>query len=106
MASFYLKKGDLLPALQVTLKDQDGNIEDLTPASGVNFRFSLPDGTKLDRAATIADAVNGRVSYTWQSGDTAYVGEIEGEFVATIGGKPKTFPSADYVDIVITENKA
>ena len=102
-SEFWMKVGDLLPPLAVVLKNQVGAVENLTSATKVEIRLKFPDGTVAVKTATVTDAVAGAVAYTWQLGDTSQAGDLELEFIATIDGKLKTFPSASYARVQIVE---
>lgn len=99
-----LFEGDLLPPLQTTVKDGDGNPFDLTGCTAV-FVMNTSDGEALVRsAATISDPANGVLYYQWQSGDTdARTGSDPNRayFEITDGSRKFTVPSADYIYITI-----
>jgi len=105
MADFYIKRGDRLPNLQATLKNEDGSIADLT---GANVRFNMfPVGSvvaKVNSGASIEGApTNGNVYYSWQAGDTDICGEFYGEFeVEFNSGLKETFPNKGYIKILIS----
>ena len=102
--AFYIKQNDTSPALQATLKDSNDTAIDLSNSS-VQFHMRKIGSTtaKIDRAATISDADNGTVYYSWQSGDTDTIGSFEAEFQVTFaGGEIETFPNNRYIQIEIT----
>lgn len=74
MTDFQLPKGALLPLLTATLTDEVGPI-DLTGTT-VRFQMRAPGSStlKVDAGASVTSAMNGVVTYTWQSGDTDTVG--------------------------------
>jgi len=80
MGTYYLKRGDVGPTMEVQLLDPDENAHDLSTGSPeVKLHIWLSDGTKLSaRDMTISDAANGKVQYKWQSSDWA-----AGELVAS-----------------------
>ena len=102
-ADFYIKEGDVLLKIEATLKDENDAVVDLTGAAVI---FKMKGRTsvtiKVDAAATIDDAVNGKVSYTWAAGDTDTAGDYHAEFEVTFtGGSVLTFPNDGYLEIKI-----
>ncbi len=91
---FYIKQNDTSPALQVTLKDGDGNAVDVTGATTV-FSMSVGGVTKVsEQSVTAVTAASGIVKYDWQAGDTGTVGNYLGEFEVTFGdGTIQTYPN-------------
>ena len=105
MADFYIKKGDLLPAIVAVLKDENGAVIDLsTGVDSVAFHM-VKQGSEtvaVDEAATITDGPNGEVTYLWSGTDTDDDGSFFGEFEVTwTGGKTTTFPNYRFLDIKI-----
>lgn len=105
MATFFLKKDDLLPQLRAVLRSPDGLPVDLTNASSVTF--SMLDGAGVAKinaaAATVVDAVRGIVQYAWTGTDTDTAGSYHGEFVATFpGGLTITYPNFRAFEIKIS----
>ncbi len=94
MIDFYLKKGDSLPVLRLSLEDSNGDVVDLTDATvAFNYRLRYPEGTVINRSADIYDITGGVVEYYWLSGDVATPGIYNGEFVVTYDGvQEMTFP--------------
>ncbi len=111
MADFYLKKGDTLPRLRATLRDADGEVVDLD-ACVVKLRMrSRPGGAvKVFAAATVIDAANGVVEYTWLAADVDTAGEYLAEwqltFSNTVPSGVQTVPNADEISISIRETLA
>lgn len=102
---FYIKQGDLLPYIEVILKNADGTIVNLTGAT-VMFRMAKRGSTpKVNAAATIVgSASDGRVQYQWTSADTDTIGEFRAEWVVTFGnGKTQTHPNDTWHTIRILE---
>lgn len=84
---FSIGVGDTLPALTEDLKNGDGTPLVVT-GSTVRLHLYAMDGTLvLDKAATIIDGPNGRVSYAWQAADTTTLGagEFFRKWVVTYG---------------------
>lgn len=106
MADFYIKRGDLLPAMTSTLESAPGAAQDLTGATVV-FRFQpAAGGTVRSFACVITDVATGRVQYNWQVGDTDFPGPYIGEFVATFAGKEISYPSVGFLNILISPDVA
>ena len=95
--TFYMNENDTLPDLQVTVKDGDDVVVDVT---GATIKFSMKDialGTlKInERSVTIVNGTSGIIKYVWQSdkSDTNVVGKYLCEFEVTFsGGAVLTFP--------------
>jgi uncharacterized protein YfaS (alpha-2-macroglobulin family) len=102
--TFPLKVGDTAPVLQATLSDNSGTAVDLTGAE-VQFRLLEPRGktVKLSASATIHDAPNGVVRYSWGTDDTDEAGRYRAEFEVTYADDSvETFPNDGYHDVVLT----
>jgi hypothetical protein len=94
MTVIYMVQNDLMPVVQATLTKADGTPYPLTGAT-VNFSLEKADGTSVfqKKSCQILDAVNGKVQYTWQLGDTNVTGLCYGEFEVTFSdGTVLTFP--------------
>jgi hypothetical protein len=100
--NFYIKRGDRLKSLRVTMLDGATPI-DLTTATVV-FRMQLRDRSSsvfVDNA-TVIDAVNGVVEYQWAAGTTDAAGSYDAEFEATFAsGKTETYPKVGYIQLEI-----
>lgn len=69
MGTFYLKKGDTRPVLEVALKNADGSAFDLTSAT-IKLLIELNNGTKLSRPMGIeGDPTDGVARYAWVAAD-------------------------------------
>jgi baseplate upper protein BppU len=108
LRTFTLMEGDLLPALQFTVQNDDGTPVDLTGASAVQFLMAtLPtDFTDsvhvINSAGIFVNRPAGIVQYTWQGTDTATRGRYAGVFEITDGtGKKFSVPNDDYVYVSI-----
>ena len=114
MADFSIKRNDLLPALEVVLRDADGDPVDLTSATGCVFhmRDEADEVLKITGGTCNinADPTTGKVTYVWGTKaltDTDTAGVYYGEFEVTwTGGKLQSFPSIGYVDIEIVQDLA
>lgn len=97
--AFEIKQGDLSPSLGATCRDDAGAVVDIS-GSTVLFRFRREGegGTVREGAANlIGGGTLGQISYDWQAGDTDEPGNYLGEFVVTIAGREKTFPSIAFL---------
>jgi hypothetical protein len=107
--AFTIRRNDHLPTLDVTLSSASGSAVNLSTASSVAFHMATEAGaaTKVNAAASITDATNGVVSYSWVEGDTDTAGVYAGEFeVVWNDGRRETFPNTAFIDITITEDLA
>lgn len=104
--AFRIKTNDTSPKLGVTLKDADGNVVSVAGGSA-RFHMKAYGATtlKIDAAATITDATNGKVEYVWSASDTDVAGTYYGEFEITYGdASVETFPNKGYFTIIIQED--
>jgi len=107
---FILNKDDLFPGLVLKLKTI-GCVNQILPfnLSGVSsVTFSMKsdcgDFAISSQTATIDDSNNGVIKYSWQSGDTSYVGRYKGEFKLYFSdGNQMTVPQLDTINIRIIE---
>jgi hypothetical protein len=108
--AFTIKKGDTSPTLAATLIDPDGEPAPLSLASEVEFFLNTPrsdDKISADTSSgvSILNASDGRVSYSWSSGDTDIVGQREAEFVVTFNnGKVQSYPNDGYIYVIVEED--
>ena len=98
---YTIKTGDTAPPIAGTLLDANNDSVDLT---GASVRFILKDkrtGDKIiDQPADVVDAVLGRVSYQWQTGDTDTADTYNAEFeVHWLDGTYETFPNSKYITV-------
>lgn len=109
MTDFTIKSGDTAPALTATLYDGTTPLN-LTGAS-VTLRmravgFALPVLDDVP-AVIVAPPEDGKVSYSWQTGDTDEPGDFEVEWTVTFaGGAVQTFPTAGYTEVQIEPSLA
>jgi len=104
---FYIKVGDLEPAIEAYLKLSDGSVFNLTGVTGVVFRWRLkndPAATPSEGSATIVSATDGHVKYEWLTGET----DVEGVFVCEwevelSSGKMITFPNNKHDEFIVFE---
>ena len=93
-----IKAGDRFP-------NPAGDLNADISGASVTFRmYHAPTGQfALSAAATIDDAPNGLVHYTWQAGNTDIPGAYFYEWLVTLGGIPQRFPGGENREIVIKE---
>lgn len=104
MSDFVIKRKDRLPVLTAAFTDAVGMPIDLTNAT-VNFIMANTQGKALVNApCVITDAVNGKVEYRWQDGDTAEAGEHYAEFEIDFSGMKLTIPYDGYLKIRVLED--
>lgn len=80
--------GDIGVAFRVTVKNQDDEVVDLSSASSLQINFKQPDGTLLEKTATLyTDGTDGIMQYVSVSGFLNQAGkwQIQG-FVEVSGG--------------------
>jgi hypothetical protein len=109
MATFYLKKRDCMPILEVALLNPDGTAYDLTGASGVQLYISLQgSGTLVTKdMAVFGPAANGVVRYQWLPTDwtdtpALTVGQHRMEVEVNTSDGVLTWPNDSYDMLVIT----
>lgn len=84
-ADYYLTQNDIpISPLVATLKDATGAVVNLGAATQIKFRMrSMRDDTlRIDASASIVNppGTDGKVKYTFVSGDTSVAGDYWGEF--------------------------
>lgn len=103
--TFYIKRNDTLPNLDVALSDDRGRPTDLSSISGVvfNMRSAVDNSAKISgTAASVLDASRGEVRYAWSASDTDTSGTYEGEFQVTFSnGDIQTFPDDGFIQVII-----
>lgn len=102
---FALKRGDTVPALEATLTDQDGPINLTTATSVKLLAKSRTDATTISGTCSIVSAAQGKISYTWVSGNTSAPGSYDMEFEITWGvGQIETVPNDTYLWLEIAQD--
>lgn len=105
--SFVIKQHDLLPPYEAVLSD-NGVPVDLTTATEVRLLTADKTGLILNVLMTKdPDQVTnpGKVTYFWQSGDTAVAGSYKAEIqVIWPGTLPQTFPADGYLQLTIKKD--
>lgn len=100
-ATFYLKRGDTLPAMVVTLLDEDGAAID-TAGKTVTFRMHDPARGELKVNRT-APATAGVVTVTWLATEVDTEGRFIAEFHVDDGaGHVQTVPNYGQLAVVIS----
>jgi hypothetical protein len=94
---FYVKQGDTRSPYVRTLEDGDGNPVNISGAT-VAYRMQPLGGIQtISGPATILNAPQGQVSYSWQAADTDTAGIYFAEWEVTFsGGAVQTFPNGGY----------
>ena len=105
---FTIKQYNTVPSLEATLVDYLGQPVNLTDAT-VAFAMRSKDNPNLvvSGAATIVDALAGRVVYQWGVSNTNTAGSYFAEFIVTYpnGGK-ESFPNSDYIQVHVVKSAA
>lgn len=110
--AFKMKRNDTRPIYKAQLTQADENDPeiqvpvDLTSATAVKFIMSKDGTVKVNQAAVVSDAANGRVQYTWVAGDTSLSGTFNVEWEVSWGTDKQTFPSEGYLTITIEDDLA
>lgn len=100
---FLIELGQTTPTLDAAMVDSDGQIVNLTGASADFKMFALGGQLLFERSATVVDAPNGHLRYTWQPGDTSTAGRYLGKFVVTYSSlEVQEFPENRYIRITVT----
>jgi hypothetical protein len=99
MSDFRIKRGDLIPRLEVIFTDGSGNpLPGGIPAGAtIEFHMRLPDSIvlKVNAAGVIDDGPGAQAAYNWVAGDTDTEADYLGEFEMTeTNGKVTTFPNS------------
>ena len=105
--TFFIKRNDDQPTLDVALRDDKNRPVDVTGASVVfHMRNTADDTTKISGASvTVLAASKGEVRYSWTTVNTNTAGNFEAEFQVTFSdGGVQTFPNDTYIDVIITED--
>ena len=105
--TFFIKRNDDNPSLDVALQDDKGRPVNVTGATTVfHMRNAADDTVKVSSGTTSTlNATRGEVRYSWSTSDTDTAGNFEGEFQVTFsGGGVQTFPNDGYIDIIIFED--
>src|SRR5690242_14974001 len=107
MADFGIKRNATQPALEATLKYDDGTAVDLTGAS-VTFSMKDRKGNVIatGSAAVQVPATAGKIKYSWIAADTKNAGDYKAEFEVDFGGgnilKAPSDPTKPFIEIRVS----
>ena len=99
MGTFYLKRNDTRPVLEVALLNPDGTAFDLTGATTTRLHVRLQGGGVFVRDMTVYGvATAGILRYTWLAADwtTLVPGAHQMEYEVLTGTARITFPNDSY----------
>jgi 5-hydroxyisourate hydrolase-like protein (transthyretin family) len=108
--AFSMKRNDTRPIYKAQLtqpSEADPAIYEpvnLTTATQVRFLMKKDAILKVNAIATIADAAQGRVQYTWAAVDTDESGTYNVEWEVSWGTDKQTFPTEGYNTITIQDD--
>lgn len=99
-----VRENDLQP-IASTVLSRGSTVIDLTAEGATTVKFTMrhryDSAVKIDEAtAAITDGPNGKLAYTWVTGDTDTPGVYLADWEVTFPGGPETFPTRAS-DIVI-----
>ena len=99
-------EGDLLPALEFTVENDDGTAVNLTGMSAVFLMAAIDENgdwvNEITAAATIPTPSAGLLRYQWVSGDTDARGKYVANFMVTDGtGRTFSAPNDDFVAVFL-----
>jgi len=110
MATFNFKQGDSAPALETTLRDDDGNPIDLSDANSVTLYVDGGgDNPSLivNDTATISDAQSGEIKYEWGNQLGSEPENYRLEYVIDWNdGDTQTIPDRGFETLVISDTTA
>jgi len=109
-AQFRLKQNDTGKPIEGILRDGFGSPVDVTAATVLFLMRLVPAGAVKISAGvmgTVGSAANGRVKYSFTSGDVDTAGTYEAEAQATFpNGLVRTFPEQGYIIVEIEDDIA
>jgi hypothetical protein len=83
-------QGDTAPDITAVIHEEDDptQVINLTETTGVRFQMRRQDDHRytVNAAATVLDAVNGKVSYSWGANDLAVAGTYLAQWEVTYSG--------------------
>lgn|SRR5512141_58816 len=97
-------QGDTAPDITAQIHEEDSPLVavDLTTASGVRFQMRKTDDRRftVNASASITDAANGLVSYSWGPNDLATPGDYQIQWEVTYaGGRIQTTAPTETITI-------
>lgn len=95
ITTHYIKQDNLLPVLEFQFLDAETDLPIPLTGGVAQFKMEGPGGgLKINRAAVIDNALEGRGHFTWQAGDTDAPGRWPAEIEVTMpGALPFTGPN-------------
>ena len=99
-----VRKGDLAPDLEITVRDQDGVAVNLTSATVTFTMANSQTGVAkvVAQAATLVVAASGTVKYAWAGTDTDTAAKYDAIFrVTPASGDPYTVPTRGSITVVV-----
>lgn len=103
-----IKQNDTDPPCRVLLLKGDNSAQPLVAGDQVEFRMTpVTPGLRDDvvGGAVVNDLGTGDVQYNFTAQDTAVAGIYNAEFVVTYAaGGVQTFPSEDYITVVVQKS--
>ena len=78
-----MKDGDIGTILYFTVKDQDGDIVDLTTATAATVTFKLNDNAIITKDCTFVDRTNGLIKYALEDTILTEPGELQAQVKVT-----------------------
>lgn len=105
-----MKQGDNSPPYTATLSELKDNILNPVNLTGYTATFIMTNALTgvevINRPCVIDDAVNGKVHYDWQVGDTVTIGQYKIVIKTTNSalGITRTFPQNGYASFTIEKN--
>lgn len=97
-----IRVGDVGTIIQVTVKDEDDAVIDISTCSVKQLVFLRPDATYYTRAAQFStDGTNGVIQYTTTSADLTVAGEWKVQAYVELGTWKRT---SSPVGFVVAEN--
>jgi hypothetical protein len=107
MTEISMRQGTTLPILQATVKDDNGDVIDLSTVTAVVFRMYNTDGVKIDNVdASVVSAVDGTIKYEWTAEDTDTVASYNAHFKLTFAsGGIMIAPSRNTLNIEVWDDE-
>ena len=87
MSANEIRVGDVGTTFEDTVKDQDGEIVDISTASNLDMIFRKPDDTPVVQTADLTgDGSDGKMEYVTVEGDLDQAGEWQRQGLVEVGG--------------------
>ena len=82
--------GDSGTVIEITVHDQAGDIVNISAATVMKIKFTLPDATHVDKTAVFStNGVDGKLRYTTVTGDIVLAGVWMARGYVELGASPK-----------------